>query len=259
MNLSMAAATSLRGLKRLVLAGILLVLAPALMLAQAYFGGIVGTVTDPSNAAIPNAAITITNTQTGVQYHLTTNQTGYYAASQLIPGTYTVTAQIKGFQTQVVGPVKIDVNSTVTANMTLKVGAVSQKVQVQAVAPLINTTSGTVGTIVNNKTVLEMPLNGRNYTQLLELVPGSVSTGNIFQASGGSNYSVSGMQSMQSDFTLDGVYNNEEFFGQYALQPVIDSIQEFKVRTNITSAEYGRAAGANIAAATKSVGSSFWI
>ncbi|HVA01411.1 MAG TPA: TonB-dependent receptor [Terriglobia bacterium] len=232
--------------------GILLLVAPTFMLAQAYFGGIGGTVTDSSNAAIPGAVITVTNTQTGVKYHVTSNQTGYYSADQLIPGDYTVTAENKGFQTQVVGPIKIDVNSTVTANITMKVGSVTQRVQVRAVAPLINTTSGTVGTVVNNQTVQEMPLNGRNFTQLLSLVPGSVSTGNIFMAAGGSNYSVSGMQSMQSDFTLDGVFNNEEFFGQYALQPVIDSIQEFQVRTNITSAEYGRAAGANIAVATKS-------
>jgi len=252
MRHDVSACISLQSVKRLLLIGITLLLGPTLVLAQAYFGGIVGTVSDPSKAAIPGASITITNTQTGVKYHATTNQTGYYSTNALIPGTYTVTGESKGFQTLVVGPVKVDVNSTVAVNMTLKVGAVAQSIQVQAVAPLINTTSGTVGTIISNKTVLEMPLNGRSYTQLLELVPGSVSTGNIFEAAGGSNYSVSGMQSMQSDFTLDGVYNNEEFFGQYGLQPVIDSIQEFKVRTNITSAEYGRAAGANIAVATKS-------
>lgn len=240
------------GLICLVAASVILVLAPTGLFAQAYFGGIVGTITDPSNAAIPGAAVTVTNTETNVSYHATTNRQGYYSVEQLIPGNYTVTGTKTGFQTLVVGPIKIDVNATVTANMTLKVGAVTQKVSVKAVAPLINTTSGTVGSVVNNRTVTQMPLNGRNFTQLIELVPGTVSTGNSRQAQGGSNYSVSGMQAMQNGYSLDGVYDNEEFFGQYSLQPIVDAIQEFKVRTNITSAEYGRAAGANIAVATKS-------
>jgi len=109
-----------------------------------------------------------------------------------------------------------------------------------------------VGTTINNSNVLEMPLNGRAYTDLLELVPGSVNNGGgIYQATG-TNYSVSGNRSEQNDYTLDGVSNNEQFFKAYGIQPAIDSIQEFQVRTNITSAEFGEAAGANVAVATKS-------
>lgn len=95
-------------------------------------------------------------------------------------------------------------------------------------------------------------LNGRAYTDLLELIPGSVNNGSAIYQSTGSNYSVSGNRSEQNDYTLDGVSNNEEFFKPYGIQPAIDSIQEFQVRTNITSAEFGEAAGANVAVATKS-------
>ncbi|MGH9353418.1 MAG: hypothetical protein ACRD2G_14855, partial [Terriglobia bacterium] len=97
-----------------------------------------------------------------------------------------------------------------------------------------------------------MPLNGRNFTQLLELVPGSVPTGNTFMAAGGSNYAIGGTQAMSNSFTLDGVYDNEEFFNQFSVQPVIDSIQEFKAQTDVTSAKFGRSSGANIAVASKS-------
>jgi hypothetical protein len=225
---------------------------PGRPLAQEYFGGIVGTVTDSSGAAIPKAAITVTNTQTGAVYHTTSNQYGYYTVSNLIPGVYSVKGEMNGFQSKVVTPVKIVVAQTVTIDMTLAVGVSTQSVQVTATAPLLNTTNGTIGTVVNNKTVIEMPLNGRNFTDLLELVPGAVSTGSAFMANGGSNYAISGTQSMSNQFTLDGVYNDEEFFGQFGLQPNIDSIQEFKAQSNITSAQFGRASGANIAVATKS-------
>jgi hypothetical protein len=133
----------------------------------------------------------------------------------------------------------------------MQVGQVTQQVEVTAAAPVLDTANATVGTVVGNQAVTEMPLNGRSFTSLLQLVPGSVATGNGFLATG-SNYQISGNRSGSNLFQLDGVYNNEEFFGQYAMQPSIDSIQEFQVQTNITSAEYGRAAGAAIAVATKS-------
>jgi len=252
MTRSMVRAISIRRLKQTFLAGISLLLVTGTTWAQGYFGAIVGTVTDASNATAPGVAITISNLQTGVNYSVTTNQYGYYTVGQLIPGSYSVTAKSPGFETLVVQPVKVDVDRTITVDMSLKIGAVTQTVQVMASAPLLDTTSGTVGTNIATSTVLDMPLNGRNFTQLLELTPGTVGTGNLFMAAGGSNYSVSGLSDAQNNFTLDGVYDNEEFFAQFAAQPVIDSIQEFKVQTNITSAEFGRAAGANVAVATKS-------
>lgn len=226
-------------------------LAPRLVRAQVYYGGIAGVVSDPSGAAIPNAQVTITNEDTKTVFHATTNQIGSYHIGQLIPGTYSVKTEIAGFQTQVVGHAKVDVGADSTVNVTMQVGQVTQEVEVQATAPVLETTNATVGTVVGNQAVSEMPLNGRSFTSLLELVPGAVPTGNGFLATG-SNFQISGNRSGSNMFQLDGVYSNEEFFGQYAMQPSIDSIQEFQVQTNITSAEYGRAAGAAIAVATKS-------
>lgn len=229
----------------------LLLLAPAANLAQVYYGGIAGSVTDPSGASIPSVQITITNKGTQTVFHTTSNDIGSYHVGQLVPGVYSVKAESTGFQVEVVDDVKVDVGTDSTVNVTMQVGQVTQEVTVGAKAPVLETTNATVGTTVGNQAVTEMPLNGRSFTQLLELVPGSVSTGNTYQISG-SNYSISGNRSGMNMFQLDGIYNNEEFFGQYAMQPPIDSIQEFQVQTNITSAEYGRAAGAAIAVATKS-------
>ncbi|MGH9342527.1 MAG: carboxypeptidase-like regulatory domain-containing protein, partial [Terriglobia bacterium] len=239
-------------LKNWALLGMAVFLLPAVFLAQTYFGGISGTITDSSGASIPSAAVTITNTQTAAVSHTTTSGYGYYAVHALIPGTYSVQVSMKGFESTVVGPVMVQVAQTVTVNAALKVGAVATSVTVAATTPLIDTTNATIGTVVNNKTVVDMPLNGRNFTQLLELVPGSVPTGNTFMAAGGSNYAIGGTQAMSNQFTLDGVYDNEEFFNQFSVQPVIDSIQEFKAQTDVTSAKFGRSSGANIAVASKS-------
>jgi hypothetical protein len=229
----------------------LLIIACVTSLAQVYYGGIAGSVSDSSGASVPNVQVTITNKGTQTVFTTKTNDIGSYHVGELVPGTYTVKAETSGFQTELVDNVKVDVGVDATVNVTLSVGQVTQQVQVEAKAPVLETTNATVGTTVGNQAVTEMPLNGRSFTQLLELVPGSVSTGNSFQISG-ANYQISGNRSGSNMFQLDGVYNNEEFFGQYAMQPPIDSIQEFTVQTNITSAEYGRAAGAAIAVATKS-------
>ena len=247
-----------RGLKSAqVLGGVLalLILNPGLLrlAAQQYFGTIVGTVTDPSGAAVPDASVTVTNPQTAISRQVKTDDMGNYRVESLVPGTYTLKVEHSGFETAEVQATDLPVARTVTVNVVMRIGAVTQTVEVQAAAPLLDTANSTVGTVVNNKSVVNLPLNGRAYTDLLLLVPGSVPNGAIFlTAGGGQNYSVSGNRSEQNNFTLDGVYNNEEFFKQFAIQPSIDAIQEFKVQTNVVSAEFGQAAGANVTVATKS-------
>ncbi len=226
---------------------------PTFVHAQTSFGTIIGTVTDPSQAAIPDVAITVTNTQTAATREAKTSALGDYRVDSLLPGVYTVKAEHAGFQLTEVQAVTVPVAVIVTVNITMPVGTVTQTVEVTAAAPLLQTASATVGTVVNNTNVVTLPLNGRNFTELVSLVPGSVRTGGAtFQIAGGSNYSVSGNRAEQNNFTLDGAYNNEETFKAYAIQPSIDAIQEFKIQTNITSAEFGQAAGANINVATKS-------
>jgi len=221
--------------------------------AQTSFGTILGTVTDTSQAAIPGVSIIVSNTQTGISRHVETDAVGSFRVDSLLPGIYTVKAEHPGFQTTETTNTQVQVAVITTTNITMQVGTVTQTVEVTAAAPLLQTASATVGAVVNNTSVVTLPLDGRNFTELISLIPGTVSTGGAtYQIAGGSNYSVSGNRFEQNNFTLDGVYDNEEMFKTYAIQPSIDAIQEFKIQTNITSAEYGQAAGANVNVAVKS-------
>jgi hypothetical protein len=243
--------SSVTVLRRWMFLSFAILMLPIFALGQMYFGGIVGTITDPSGAAVPGASITVTNTGTGASFRTTTNGQGYYQENHLIPGVYTVTSGMKGFKQAVVSRIVVRVSSTTTANITMAVGAVTQTVSVVASTPLLTTTNATVGTVVSARETTELPLASRDYTQLQELAPGAINEGSSDSIAGGSRYSISGNSYMQNDFTVDGVEDNETMFAQFAYQPVIDSIQEFKVQTNITSAEFGSAAGAAITAATK--------
>ncbi len=229
-----------------------IILLPMFALGQMYSGGIVGTVTDPSGGAIPGASVVVLDTGTGTSFSATTNSAGEYQILHLTPGVYSVTSEMHGFKKTVVSDVTVRVSSTTTANVRMAVGAVTQSVTVTAATPLLNTSSGTVGTVISQQFTVELPLATRNFSQMMELVPGAEPVGADDSIAGGTNFSISGNQEMQNNFQVDGTNDNESMFAQFAMQPVIDSIQEFKVQTNITSAQFGSAAGANIAVATKS-------
>ncbi len=220
--------------------------------AQTTFGVFVGTVTDQSQAAVPDATITVTNVATGIGRQAKSDQLGNYRVESLLPGVYRIVAEHAGFKSTQVSDTILPVAATITVNIQMHLGIVTEKVEVTALAPQIDTSTGTVGTVVNNTSVVTLPLNGRNFTDLLLTIPGSVGVGSYFNAVGGQNYSVSGNRADNNLFTIDGVYSNEEFFKQMGLQPSIDAIQEFRVQTNVTSAEYGQGAGANVNVAIKS-------
>lgn len=220
--------------------------------AQTSLGTIVGTVTDDSGAAIPNVAVQITNEGTAATRQATTDASGNYTFPSLPSGIYTVQAELKGFRTEIDNGIKLDVNQTLRVDMSLKVGDVTERVEVSATTTQLQTDTSTVATTMDNKKVVELPLNGRSFTQLTVLVPGAVGTGAGIYQSSGTTVSVSGLRSENNNYTLDGVNNNETFFKSYGVQPSIDAIQEFKVQTNITSAEFGTGAGANVNVVTKS-------
>jgi hypothetical protein len=236
----------------LLLGLMIVVQLPTLVDAQTSFGVIVGTVTDPSQAVVPEVSLTVTNPQTGIARQLKTDDNGNFRVESLLPGVYSIKAEHSGFRSTEVTGVELPVARTVTVNIVLLLGEVNQKVEVTATAPLLDTATATVGTVVDNQSVVLLPLNGRAFTDLLLLVPGSVPGNPLFAISGGHTYSVSGNPSDQNNYTMDGLSDNEPFFKQFAIQPSIDAIQEFKVQTNITSAEYGSAAGANVNVALKS-------
>ena len=225
---------------------------PKLLHAQTSFGTILGSVADSSEAAIPKVTITVTNVQTGVARQTTTNEDGQYRIESLIPGVYSVKAEQTGFKIAEVKSVELSIATTLTVNIVMQVGAITQTIEVAAVAPLLDTTTGTIGTVVDNKSVVTLPLNGRSYTSLILLIPGSVPHAPTFTAAGGTNPSVSGTHPDQNSWTLDGVENDEKMFKVFGLQPSIDAIQEFRIQTNVTSAEYAQGAGANVSVALKS-------
>lgn len=222
--------------------------------AQTSFGTIVGNVTDESGAVIPGATVTVTNEGTGTVRTITTNETGGYTVVSLPPAVYAIEGELTGFSRATQTGVRLEVNQTLRVDLAMRVGQVTEIIEVTAALPQLQTDSSTVASTVDNQKVVELPLNGRSFTQLTILMPGAVAgagANTAFQT-GGTAVSVSGLRSEANNYTLDGVNNNESFFKTYGVQPSIDAIQEFRIQTNITSAEFGTAAGANVNVVTKS-------
>ncbi len=178
-----------------LLALILIQVSSGALRAQTSLGTIVGTITDDSGAAVPNVAVQITNEGTTATRQVTTDASGNYTIPSLPVGIYTVQAELKGFRTEIEKGLKLDVNQTLRADISLKVGDVSERVEVSATAVQLQTDSSTVATTMDNKKVVELPLNGRSFTQLTVLVPGAVGTGAGIYQSSGTTVSVSGLRS----------------------------------------------------------------
>jgi outer membrane receptor protein involved in Fe transport len=240
------------GLTRIFLVLLACGLAYAPLSAQTSLGTVLGNITDESGAAIPHVSVTVTNEGTNAARSVVADAGGNFTITALPVGSYKIQAEMAGFRTEIKTGIKLDVNQTLRVDLSLKVGDVAQSVEVNGVAATLQTDSSTVATTVDNKKVVELPLNGRSFTQLTVLVPGAVGRGAGIYQSSGTTVSVSGLRSENNNYTLDGMNNNETFFKSYGVQPSIDSIQEFKVQTNITSAEFGTGAGANVNVVTKS-------
>jgi hypothetical protein len=228
-----------------------LCIVPSGALAQTTFGTFTGTVTDSSGAVLPDAKVVVTNEGTNQSREVTTDKTGGYVVPSVLPGVYTISVELSGFKKALQSGITLQVNQTLRSDFIMQVGEITQTVDVEAAAPLLQSETSTVGTVIENKQVVELPLNGRSFTELTTLVPGAVPSPNPTFKTSGTNVAVSGGRSENNNYTLDGVNNNETFFLSYGVQPSIDAIQEFKIQTNITSSEFGSAAGANINVATK--------
>lgn len=215
--------------------------------AQGPTGQIVGTVTDPSGGLIAGAAVTITNTGTNVQRAVTTNSSGIYDAPALPPGAYSVKVAMSGFRSEERTNIELQVDQVARLDFSLQVGNVAETLEVRAAAPTLDTESTTVGTVIENKRIEELPLNGRNYLQLASLVPGATTYGpanSVGQSRGGGDrnnfvLNVAGERLEFNHYSLDGIENTDPNFGTYLFQPSVDALQEFKVETGSYSAEYG--------------------
>jgi hypothetical protein len=227
--------------------------------AQAAFGTILGTVTDTTGAVVPGAAVTVTNTGTNLASHVISDDHGRYVAASLIPGTYAVQVEKAGFQKVIQQGIILSVGASVVADETLPVGKVDQVVEVQSQVAQVDTTTSTLSNLVDNTQMVGLPLNGRDYTQLLTLAPGiqqSQDSTTITIGGKGPEYSVAGQRSEGGAYLLDGTdvqnYANHGP-GSDVLGTTlgIDAIAEFSILTNSYSAQYG-GNGVAINAATRS-------
>ena len=216
-------------------------------------GTIVGTVTDAKGGVIAQAKVIVKNSGTNATREVFTNANGEYTAPLLSPGVYEVSVEQTGFRRALVSGVKLEVDQTARIDVVLQVGAVSEQVTVTEVEPLVQTDTSTVGQVIDQQKVSQLPLNQRNFLAFTLLVPGAQlpSDGSQNSTQGGS-ISVNGAREQANNFLLDGVDNNDLAINQYTVLPSVDAIQEFKVQSSNSSAEFGRSAGAQINVVTKS-------
>src|SRR5215469_9983979 len=246
--------------KAVRLLGIVLSLLFACMpgFAQSYTGRILGTITDKSGAAILGATVTITDVARGTNRTLTTDEAGAYVAPNLVPGTYTVRAEGKGLKTVLRENIVLEVAKDVLIDLSLPTRDLSETVQVTGEIPLLDTTSATLGGTLSNNQINDLPLNGRNYENLLQLRPGVVR----YPGGGFSTTSTNGLRAEDNAYFIDGLFNSEPFSGQSIINGAgiagdsatilpIDSIQEFNLIEN-PPAEYGWKPGAIVNVGLKS-------
>ncbi len=228
---------------------------PALR-AQVDQGTITGTISDTQGGVIPNAQVTITNIDTGFTLQDKTDGKGVYTFSPVKIGNYTVKASYPGFATTQQDKVVVNVGERATIDVKLNAGATSEVVEVTTAAPLLQTGDGSTGQVVSAQTIVDTPLNGRNYVFIAQLSAG-IAPGNGSRGAGKGDFSANGQRSEQNNFILDGVDNNVnvvDFFNgaSYNVKPPPEALAEFKVQTGAYSAEYGHSAGAVINVSVKS-------
>ena len=244
----------------LCVATLLLLAFSSTTFAQDVSARIDGQVTDPNGAIVTKATVTLTNMRTGEVRTVESNEDGTYTLTQIQPGTYDLSVKAQGFKEYLSKSLEISVNDRKTINVPLETGAVTESVTVTAEAPLIQTTP-TVGDVVENRRVVELPLNNRNFMQLLTLVPGVTSDGSSEVGIGLTNvvnFSVNGTRRNSINFLVDGVSNTDVGSGITLLTiPTVDSIQEFRVITSIPGAEFGKSGGGVVNLVTRGGGQEF--
>ena len=220
--------------------------------SQAATGRAFGTVTDQQHAAVPRANVIVTNETTQVSSTTTTNSEGYFEVLNLPIGTYAITVEHPGFVKYVTGGNKLLINESLKFEITLKIGAPSQTVTVEAQATQVETANPTLGQSVTSRPIVDLPLNGRNVLNLALLQPGVSETNMAAETLGQGTFNIAGGRADSVTFLLDGGLNNEIQGNGIVLNPNPDTIAEFKILTSDYTAEYGRSGGGIISFVTKS-------
>src|SRR5271155_1320992 len=241
----------------------LIILCVLLVPSQSLFGqvdegAITGTIQDQTGAVVANAKVTLLNKDVGLTLESTTDSAGGYSFSPVRIGSYKISATSPGFSTTAQDNLTVAVSQRLEVNIQLKPGAATETVEVTTAPPLMQTEEGSVGQVIDEKSVNNLPLNGRNFTFLAQLsagvnTPQADTRGNA--ASGA--FSANGLRPSQNNYLLDGIDNNSDTVDflngtNFIILPPIDAIQEFKVQTADFSAELGRSAGAVLNATIKS-------
>ena len=222
------------------------------LLAQTPTATLSGYVQDASGAAIQHATLTVRDIATGITHVTTTDANGEYQVIELLPGTYEVSASAPGFQAEAQTGVVLQVDERARTNFALKIGQVTETVQVGSEAALVDTQSSSVGSVIDNRDIQELPLISRSFYSLPLLAPG------VFQPAQNSTlgyrggFNVAGSKEIWNNFTLNGVDDNDEAIDGPSYRPSIEAIQEFKVLTGVYSAEYGRVSGGQVVIVSKS-------
>jgi hypothetical protein len=243
--------------------GIVLVCAtlPCLSHAQLSSASVTGVVRDTTGGVIADAAIVLRNIDTSVERRASSNSAGNYAFVNVPVGKYVVDITKPGFRNYRVADLVLEVDHTATIDASLSLGGVEQTVQVEAAADLIQASSAELGAVVTQKQVTDLPLNGRNFTQLLTLTPGAAPVNGPQQSNGFGNtalntaYSfpaINGQTNRSNFFMLDGLNNQGAFASTYVVPPIVDGIQEFKINSHDDQAEFGGVLGGIVNVVTKS-------
>jgi hypothetical protein len=243
-----------------------LALWPASIKGQAVYGSIVGTVTDSTGAAVPNAKVSISDVGKGVNYSTTSNESGNYSQTHLIAGVYEVRVEAPGFQAYVQQNVKVEVDSATQVNTQLTLGSVGETVSVTGEAPLLKTEKGEISDTVTTKAVMELPVLSRDMSRLYFLVPGVQATGTTAASEQPQDIyrpSIGGQYWGGISFQLDGTDNRESVLGEPVITPNLDATSELKISTTAYDAEFGQSSQAVISVTTKSGsnelhGTGFW-
>jgi outer membrane receptor protein involved in Fe transport len=217
-----------------------------------------GTVTDTKGAVLPNATVTAKSRSTAAERTTQTDSEGNYQFAAMPVGVYSIEVKVQGFKTGVADQVTVEVAKTVVQNFQMDVGAISEQVLVSSDVPIIENTTTSVGTVINQRTVQEIPLNGRHFVDLGLLIPGSVTPPqNGFltaplRGQGSFAFNTAGGREDTTNFMINGINLNDMVQNQITFQPSINTVQEFKVDNSTASAEYGRNSGAIVNIATRS-------
>ena len=229
------------------------------LFGQAFTGSISGLVTDATGAVVSGAAITVTDVEKNANFRTTSNATGFYVVSQLPPSNYRVTSEMQGFRRFVVDHLPLTTQQRATLDIVMEVGSVNEQVQVTAEAQLLESATAALSGLVENKRILDLPLNGRNVFSLAALVPGVFfvrQTSGVADSFTANRFIVNGGQESTSDIVLDGVTatvsHNITNIPAVSAIPSVEGIQEFRIQTNAFAAEYGRSGGGLVTLVTKS-------